>query len=214
MTWSDLTVRQYQSLYKILKQTDKTNLDILTEIISICEGYAIDEIDSWPFKKLIDKEKEYQFLEKLDFDKMAKKYIDANGKRYKFVHEVSEIPAARYIEAKHFLKGDFIFDIHYLMACCVKPMKKTWRGWVEQKYDAKLHSHYATDLLHAKFTDVYNCVVFFYLLFVELIKDLEHYLRKELKGKMEEQKISETITAFQKITDGFIIQSKSLIMSE
>ena len=54
MTWTDLTVGQYQQLYKVLKQTDKTNLDILTEIISICEGYPIDEIDSWPFKKLIE----------------------------------------------------------------------------------------------------------------------------------------------------------------
>jgi hypothetical protein len=42
MTWNDLTVGQYQRLYGILKQTDKTNLDILTEIISVCEGYAID----------------------------------------------------------------------------------------------------------------------------------------------------------------------------
>jgi len=43
MTWNDLTVGQYQRLYGILKQTDKTNLDILTEIISVCEGYAIDD---------------------------------------------------------------------------------------------------------------------------------------------------------------------------
>ncbi len=48
MTWNDLTVGQYQRLYGILKQTDKTNLDILTEIISVCEGYAIDEIESSP----------------------------------------------------------------------------------------------------------------------------------------------------------------------
>ena len=73
MTWTDLTVGQYQQLYKVLKQTDKTNWDILTEIISICEGYAIDEIDSWAFKDLIEKEKDYKFLEKFDFDKTAKK---------------------------------------------------------------------------------------------------------------------------------------------
>ncbi len=161
MTWNDLTVGQYQRLYGILKQTDKTNLDILTEIISVCEGYAIDEIDSWQFSKLIEKEKEYKFLEALDFDKTAKKYINIGNKRYKFVHKIQEIPAARYIEAKHFLKEDFIDNLHSLMASCVIPMCKTWRGWVEEKYDAKLHSHYANDLKQAKFVEVYNCTLFF-----------------------------------------------------
>ena len=208
MTWNDLTVGQYQQLYKVLKQTDKTNLDILTEIISICEGYPIDEIDSWAFKDLIEKEKGYKFLEKLDFDKTAKKYINANGKRYKFVHEITEIPAARYIEAKHFLKEDFIDNIHYIMASCVNPMKKTWRGWVEQKYDAKLHSQYAADMLHAKFVDVHNCVVFFYLLYVELIKSLRPYLTKELAKVTTPENLDQIATALQQITDGFIVPNR------
>lgn len=208
MTWNDLTVGQYQQLYKVLKQTDKTNLDILTEVISICEGYPIDEIDSWEFKKLIDKEKEYLFLEKLDFDKTAKKYINTNGKRYKFVHKITEIPAARYIESKHFLKGDFIDDIHYLMASCVKPMRKTWRGWVEDKYDAKLHSEYAADMQNAKFVEVHNCVVFFYLLFVELIKGLEHYLTKELTKVTTADKVTEVQIALRKTMDGFTALSR------
>ena len=208
MTWNDLTVGQYQQLYKVLKQTDKTNLDVLTEVISICEGYPIDEIDSWEFKKLMDKEKEYLFLEKLDFDKTAKKYINTNGKRYKFVHKITEIPAARYIESKHFLKGDFIDDIHYLMASCVKPMRKTWRGWVEDKYDAKLHSEYAADMQKAKFVEVHNCVVFFYLLFVELIKGLGGYLTKEVTKTMTADKVAEVQIALRKITDGFTALSK------
>ena len=208
MTWNDLTVGQYQQLYKVLKQTDKTNLDVLTEVISICEGYPIDEIDSWEFKKLMDKEKDYQFLEKLDFDKTAKKYINTNGKRYKFVHKITEIPAARYIESKHFLKGDFIDDIHYLMASCVKPMRKTWRGWVEDKYDAKLHSEYAADMQKAKFVEVHNCVVFFYLLFVELIKGLEPYLTKELMKVTTADKVAEVQTALRKTMDGFTALSR------
>lgn len=208
MTWNDLTVGQYQQLYKVLKQTDKTNLDVLTEVISICEGYPIDEIDSWEFKKLMDKEKDYQFLEKLDFDKTAKKYINTNGKRYKFVHKITEIPAARYIESKHFLKGDFIDDIHYLMASCVKPMRKTWRGWVEDKYDAKLHSEYAADMQKAKFVEVHNCVVFFYLLFVELIKGLEPYLTKELMKVTTADKVAEVQTALRQTMDGFTALSR------
>lgn len=214
MNWNDLTVRQYQQLYKVLKQTDKTNLDILTEIISICEGYPIDEIDSWPFKKLIEKEQDYKFLEKLDFDKTAKKYIEANGKRYKFVHEITEIPAARYIEAKHFLKGEFVDDIHYLMASCVKPMRKTWRGWVEQKYDAKFHSQYAADMLNAKFVDVHNCVVFFYLLYVELIKSLHPYLTKELEKVTTPENLNQIKTALQQITDGFTVPNRLRSLKE
>jgi hypothetical protein len=208
MTWNDLTVGQYQRLYGILKQTDKTNLDILTEIISVCEGYAIDEIDSWQFSKLIEKENEYKFLEALDFDKTAKKYINIGNKRYKFVHKIQEIPAARYIEAKHFLKEDFIDNLHSLMASCVMPMRKTWRGWVEEKYDAKLHSHYATHLREAKFTEVYNCTLFFCRLYAELIKGLQPYLTKELRKITTADKVAEVQTALQLITDGFTAQSK------
>jgi hypothetical protein len=208
MTWNDLTVGQYQRLYGILKQTDKTNLDILTEIISVCEGYAIDEIDSWPFSKLVEKEKEYKFLESLDFDKTAKKYINIGKIRYKFVHKIQDIPAARYIESKHFLKEDFIDNLHSLMASCVMPMRKTWRGWVEEKYDAKLHSHYANDLRQAKFVEVYNCTLFFCRLYAELIKGLEPYLTKELAKITTVDKIAEVQTALRLITDGFTVPSR------
>jgi hypothetical protein len=208
MTWNDLTVSQYQRLYGVLKQTDKTNLDILTEIVSICEGYAIDEIDSWPFSKLVEKEKEYKFLESFDFDKTAKKYIDIGKKRYKFVHKITEIPAARYIEVKHFSKEDFIDNLHSLMASCVMPMRKTWRGWVEEKYDAKLHSQYATDLKEAKFVDVYNCTLFFCRLYGELIKGLEPYLSKEMSKVMTQDKVNQVVKALQLITDGFTARSR------
>jgi len=96
MNWNELTVEHYQKLYKTITSEGKSNLDVLVEVISTCEGIAEDEIDSWPFEKLVQKEKEYSFLEALNFDKTAKNYIDANGKRYYFVHQIEKIPAAKF----------------------------------------------------------------------------------------------------------------------
>jgi len=214
MNWNELTVEQYQRLYKTITSEGRSNLDVLVEVISTCEGIAEDEIDSWPFEKLVQKEKEYSFLEALNFDKTAKNYIDANGKRYYFVHQIEKIPAARYIEVKHFGKGDFIENLHTLMASCVLPMKKGIFGWKLGKYDARKHSEYANDLKQAKFVEVYNCVVFFYLVLSGWISSSQDYLKNQFQTVMTPEQSQMVVDLLVSITDGYTVLNKSQNLKE
>lgn len=206
MTWNDITVKQYQQLYKIREQASKedSTLDILVEMISVCEGLAIDEIDSWPYNKLLTKKAEYQFLDELDFDRTAKSYIETNGKRYHFVHEVEKMPAARYIEAKTFAAGGIVYNLHKIMASCVMPMKKKWFGWVDDKYDARNHSLYAEDILNAKFTDVYNCVVFFCQLYAGWMIHSQDYLVMIYSQTMSENQAKTLVKDLCQLMAGYI----------
>lgn len=175
MTWQDITVKQYQQLYPIISDATLSELDVVVEVVSLLEGLAVDEIDSWPSKKLFEKQKEYAFLYKLE-PTNPKSFIEANGKRYHFVHEVEKMPAARYIEAKHFAGNSVIENLHKIMASCVIPMKKKWFGWVDDKYQSKDHAIYAADLQQASFVEVYNCVVFFCQLYAGWIITSKDYL--------------------------------------
>ena len=216
MTWNDITVKQYQQLYKIREQANKEDsaLDILVEMISVCEGLAIDEIDSWPYQKLIEKKAEYHFLETLDFDKTARSFIETNGKRYHFVHEVEKMPAARYIEAKTFAAGDIVYNLHKTMASCVMPMKKKWFGWVDDKYDARNHSQYAEDILNAKFTDVYNCVVFFCQLYAGWMIHSQDYLIQTYSRIMTESQAKILVEDLCKTMGGYITPQQLQSLSE
>ena len=213
MNWTNLTVEQYQKLYKIITTEGKSNLDVLVEMISTCEGIPEDEIDSWPFEKLTKKESEYSFLENLDFDKTAKSYIECNGKRYYFVHQIEKIPAARYIEVKHFSKGDFVSSLHTLMASCVLPMKKGLFGWKLDKYDARKHSEYANDLKKANFVEVYNCVVFFYLVLSGWIAASQDYLTEQFETVMSREQAKQVVELLRTITDGYTQPNKSQNLS-
>jgi hypothetical protein len=213
MNWNELTLEQYQQLHRIIAKPDQTNLDVMVEVISTCEGIPIDVIDSWPYDKLLSKQNDYKFLEEMDFDKTAKSFINVNGKRYKFIHEVGKMPAARYIESKVYSATDLINNLHSVMASCVMPMKKNWRGkWVVDKYDAARHSEYAKDMQAAKFTEVYNCVVFFYHLLNGLIVNLEDYLEAHMKEIVKNPKVF--LNALTSTMAGFTQPSKSQPISE
>lgn len=212
MNWDNITVKQYQEIYQVLADNDKTELDVVVECISICEGSAIDDIDSWPAKKLFDKQKEYSFLFDLK-PSNPKSFIEANGKRYHFVHEVEKMPAARYIESKHFTQNGVIENLHTIMASCVVPMKKKMWVWIDDKYDARNHSQYAADLLQAKFIDVYNCVVFFCQLYGGWTILSRDYLVKAYSQIMTE---SQALTLVESLTEsmaGYITPKQLQILN-
>ncbi len=193
--WNNITVQQYQQLLPILEQKDSTDFDKLVRMICIVTKKKEAEVDSWSLNQL----RQFRFLFKLDFENKIPKYIDCNGKRYKFVSDIRRMPAARYVESKTFVQEGLIPNLHRLMASCVLPMRRTWYGrWVEEKYNAADHSTYAEDLLQAPFPQVYNACLFFCLLFTNWIKASQTFLKAEAEQVMSKE---EAETLFQSLTD-------------
>jgi hypothetical protein len=194
MNWNDLTVWQYQQIYPIVTKPEKewTNLDIEGKLIAIIYNLTDNQVDSLSVNTFNELKATLGFLD-VNIEGSIVKHTEVNGKRYKFIYDVQQIKAARYIESKVF-SNDLVANLHKLAASMVIPQRKTWYGkWVDVDYDASKHSEYAEDLQGAKFIDVYNSVVFFYHVFRNWIEVSKDYLVQVMKnqGMNSEEAIKE-----------------------
>ena len=184
MTWNDLTVWQYQQIYPIVTKPEKdwTTLDVESKLVGIIFNLTDTQVDSLSVKQFNNLKVTLDFLDDKIEGKPVK-YTEVNGKRYRFIYDVQQIKAARYIETKVF-STDLVDNLHKLSASMVMPQRKTWWGkWIDDKYDAAKHSQYAEDLQGAKFMHVYQSVVFFYQVYRNWIEVSQGYLVKEMMNQ-------------------------------
>lgn len=184
MTWNELTVWQYQQIYPIVTKPEKdwTNLDVESKLVGIIYNLTDTQVDSLTIQQFNNLRGTLDFLDHKIEGKPVK-YTQVNGKRYRFVYDVQQMKAARYIESKVF-STDLISNLHKLAASMVMPQRKTWYGkWVDDKYDAAKHSEYAADLQASNFVHIYNSVVFFYQVYRNWIEVTKDYLVTEMMSK-------------------------------
>lgn len=184
MTWNELTVWQYQQIYPIVTKPEKdwTNLDVESKLVGIIYNLTDTQVDSLTIQQFNNLRGTLDFLDDKIEGKPVK-YTQVNGKRYRFIYDVQQIKAARYIESKVF-STDLISNLHKLAASMVMPQRKTWYGkWVDDKYDAAKHSEYADDLQASNFVNVYHSVVFFYQVYRNWIEVTKDYLVEEMMSK-------------------------------
>ena len=184
MTWNELTVWQYQQIYPIVTKPEKdwTNLDVESKLVGIIYNLTDTQVDSLTIQQFNNLRGTLDFLDNKIEGKPVK-YTQVNGKRYRFVYDVQQMKAARYIESKVF-STDLISNLHKLAASMVMPQRKTWYGkWVDDKYDAAKHSEYAADLQASNFIHIYHSVVFFYQVYRNWIEVTKDYLVTEMMSK-------------------------------
>jgi hypothetical protein len=184
MTWNELTVWQYQQIYPIVTKPEKdwTMLDVESKLVGILHNLTDTQVDSLSVAEFNKLKVTLNFLDDKIEGKPVK-YTEVNGKRYKFIYDVQQIKAARYIETKVF-STDLVGNLHKLAASMVMPQRKTWYGkWVDDKYDAAKHSEYAEDLQGANFMHVYQSIVFFYHVYRNWIEVSKAYLVKEMMNQ-------------------------------
>ena len=182
MTWRNLNVFQWQQIVNLFtKEKELTELDLAVKAVAIIKGMTEYQIDSLPISELNPLLKSIDFIHE-EIKPEPAKFISINGRRYKCIYDVRKIPAARYIESKHFAQ-DVNGNLHKIAACLVMPMKKTLFGWRVDKYDASKHEDYAQDMLEAPITAVLGSVVFFCLVYRNWIKASQDYLTQEMTEK-------------------------------
>jgi hypothetical protein len=199
MTWNDLTVGQYQRLYPIIT-SDLSDEKKLQQIVFDLEGKDCTAAD------LERKMSEYAFLSQMDIKPKAMKRFNVGGRWYRFNYDIEKMPAARYVEIKTFMGGDFVNNMHMIMASAVVPIKRKWFGFVDTKYESDNHSFYANDMQDANFIDCYNSLVFFYLRLAHSTKNFLPFMRKSQKMKKAMKKAEEIL--LQSITDGYSPQRR------
>lgn len=206
MNWKDVTVWQWQQIQALLskKIKDDTDLDIAVKTLAILKNQTESQIDSL---SIVDLKKQLQGILFITKDPPAPKpkdYIKVNGKMYRCVYDIKNLPYARYLETKHF-GVDIANNLHKIAASMVVPMKLTWRGWKVAKYDASKHEEYANDLLSASFESVYGSIVFFCQVFASSITNLRGYLKgKLIKEGLSIEEAEITMITLCGYMDGFI----------
>ena len=184
MTWNELTIWQYQQIYPIVTKPEKdwTNLDVESKLVGIIYNLTDTQVDSLSISQFNNLRGTLDFLDD-KIEGKAVKYTQVNGKRYRFIYDVQQMKAARYIESKVF-STDLISNLHKLAASMVVPQKKTWYGrWVDDTYDAAKHSQYAADLQASNFVHIYHSIVFFYQVYRNWIEVSKGYLIQEMMEK-------------------------------
>jgi len=199
MTWNDLTVGQYQRIYPIIT-SDISDESKLQQIVMELEG---KECTAGNLERKIG---EYAFLSQMDIKPKAMKRFNVGGRWYRFNYDIEKMPAARYVEVKTFMGGDFVNNMHMIMASAVVPIKRKWFRFVDTKYESDNHSFYAKDMQDANFIDCYNSLVFFYLRLAPLTKNSLPFMRKSHKMKKAMKKAEEIL--LQSITDGYSPQRR------
>jgi hypothetical protein len=204
MNWSNVTVFQYQQINDIYANSkDLTDLDLSIKVTSILKNMTEHQIDSLPVKELGPLLESISFVHE-EIQPQAVDRIKINGRVYKCIYDVRNIPAARYIESKHF-SSDVMGNLHKIFACMVIPQKKTWFGWKDDKYDASKHSDYAQDILEAPIVNVLGSVVFFYQVYRLWIKNSKGYLVSQMmEAKITKEEAEKGWEALCNIMDGFI----------
>jgi hypothetical protein len=206
MTWNELTVWQYQQIYPIVTKPEKdwTTLDVESKLVGILHNLTDTQVDSLSVGEFNKLKVTLNFLDDKIEGKPVK-YTEVNGKRYKFIYDVQQIKAARYIETKVF-STDLVGNLHKLAASMVMPQRKTWYGkWVDDTYDAANHSQYAEDLQGANFMHVYQSIVFFYQVYRNWIEFSQAYLVKEMTNKgMSLEQAKEVVLILCSTLDGSI----------
>jgi hypothetical protein len=203
MNWSNVTVFQWQQINELYANSkDLTDLDISVKVASILTNQTENQIDSLPVKELAPLLESIAFIND-EIKPEAVKVLNINGKRYKCVYDVRNIPASRYIESKHF-SNDVMGNLHRIMACMVIPQKRGWFGWKDDKYDAGKHSDYAQDMLEAPIVSVLGSVVFFYQVYKLWIKNSKGYMVQQMMEQgVEKMKAEEVHQVLCSIMDGF-----------
>ena len=200
MNWSDINLFQYQQLVKALSIDD--DIDQSVKLLSILTNRTENEVLSLPISEYHKELEKLKFLSE-DIQGKPVKYIKVNGRKYKCIYDVRNIPAARYVESKVF-GAELVTNIHKLAATMVLPMKKTVFGWKVDKYNASNHELYAQDMLEARFIDVYHSAVFFLSVYLNWIKVSQDSLMMELQKMKTPSAEVEAVQDFLNYMDGTI----------
>ena len=185
-SWNDITVYQWQQITAIFTDLENTDLDMMVKAGAVVLGKTEAEIDSWGMDRIKAMGREIAFLHE-PLDPKPARHIIANGRRYRCIYEIGKMPAARYIEAKHFGQ-DANANLHKIAASMVVPQKRMLKygPWVDVKYDAAKHSEYAEDMLAAPVTAVLGSVVFFCEVYRNTMFSLQGYMIEQMMKQIPE----------------------------
>ena len=210
LSWKNITVQQFQDIYKLSENKDLQEMDRLEKIISVLFDKTERQIDEMSVKEFTALAKQCAFLMQTDnIPGKRVKYIRSGKTKYGIEYNPAKLKHRQYVEILHF--GDKpIENMHLIMASLVQPVK--FGFW--KNNTAMMHEKIAADMLNAPVVHVYHAAVFFCKLYVNLIAAIKDYLVAEMtapnsQGKtMTKQEAEALVDISHNVMAGFIQPAK------
>lgn len=209
-TFQDLTVGQYQELYRIHTSKDD-DLDKVIQSVAILTGTTPKQVEEMtlPQFNLVSLELALIFSGEPVKTKPPR-YLKLNGKKYAVEYNVRKLNAGQYIEIQAWIKdGKMIENMHKVIASLIYPV--SW--WSKGKNDSAEHEVNSELILDCNYLQVQGICVFFSLLWNASIKALVPYLKKGVLKKVTTNQ-KEVTEALEMVLDGSLMQDKLQPMKE
>lgn len=197
--YNEITVGQFQDIYKILSQPADTESDLTEreiQLIAAISGKTDTEINNMRVTDMRALSAKLTWV--LDIDSMEKKplkpFLILNGKRYEVLYNIDKITGGQFIDLTRFTRNpaDNMANLHNIIACLCLPTQKTWVGRRTLPYNGDLHPAIAKAIQDSvMIADVYPMALFFSKLLsvsyqitanssMSAIKKLEKRLKQKL----------------------------------
>lgn len=218
MTWQDITVFQFQQLTDLWQNAEgRDPFDLSADMVGICFKLAPQQVDSLSTNEFNAKCRELMFLSEVPEWKPVD-YFETEGRRYRFVYDVRQIHAARYMEVKQYSNGGMVPNLHKMAASMIIPQQRRHfmglrNGWQDAEYDAAKHEDYANDVLQAPIAAIHGSAVFFCKVLAGLMPALADFLTENLP-ETERKKALQTLQDSARFLDGSIPQPLSQSTSD
>lgn len=214
VSYSDISVKEYQDLSKILK--DKMTSDDWIEVLAKVSGLTVSEIETIPLKKLRHYFVLISFLGKTPSVK-TKKYLKVGKYWLKKETDAENICTAQYASIKEFCKdGQAINNLNHIAACSYRVFKLRHKymesgvqksKWFSFVYDPNYHKEISTKILDKNINQIYGTVFFCSKVLKFLMENTEDYLKAQEVIKQREQEILDMIREGTFSTSGDGMQS-------
>lgn len=211
LTWNDITVEQFLSIYKLSQTADLDDITRLERAVCILFDKTEKEVDEMTMAEFNRLSGQAAFVLTEQVPGKARRKIRANGKLYRINYSPSKLKHRQYVEVLHFGEKP-VDNMHLIMASIVEPV--TWYG-KKLKNTADDHERIAADMLLAPVGQVYHSAVFFCSLYINLINSIRPYLENQLvtlKQAETMEQASEMITVLINAMAGFIPQKSLRIL--
>lgn len=200
-----LTIKMFQELNTIsIMDIDEVDKSIL--LVQAMTGLSQEQIDNMhpsKYNKLCRKVKEaFELTNQKMIEHRPRNLVRVRGNWYWLNYDLAKPPmtSGRYVELATF-SGDFIGNLHKIMATMATPVKWTLFGIKPKAAHAYTHEQISEDMLHMEFKHAYHAAVFFWAVFSKSILSSRNYFMSIAKDKIA---MEETLTNLQNISDGYI----------
>lgn len=203
-TFEQLTVGQYQELYKISK-LNIDDIDKETQFVGVITGKSDREVGEMTLPDYVKaKNTIIDIFERAKLTYDPQKTVKINGKRFGICYEPSKLSGGQYITIQHWMQGDVVENMHLIMASIVYPVKRFWYGLRSLPPVTEDHSKNAEGIKDLPFLAVWSACVFFCNLLNHSINNLQDFLMKSLLKKgMKRNQASSLLMGLQNSMAGY-----------